>query len=761
MTRSFTSQRLDVREPFGYSSDRRSFLKLSAVAGLGLILEVRAGGIGKALASTNRIMESEPLFPSAWIRIGTDNRIQLVSHKFDSGTGMRNALGLILAEELDVDWNKVEVVSPDDPLAKEYIHPLWGMHATGGGTTVALEWTNMRRAGATARAMLVAEAAERWSVDVATLSTRGGQVIDRHSDRSLHYGELAEGAAKRVLPESVTLKNPRDFRLVGKPHHSYNLKDKLTGKAQYAIDLHLPDMVTAIVVHAPVIKARLKSFNEDEIKASPGVIDAFEMDLPEIIAHFRPDHSPAAPLNGATQSGIAIVGRSFWACQRARALLKAEWHPSPMADFSSDQAIADMEKHVQETGLKSHYVGEPEQVFRNGGKNLEAIYRMPYKAHAQMEPQSVIAWVKADEVEYWGGIQVPSRCAQACETIAGVPRDKVRIHITDAGGSFGAREGLHPILEVTYIARKMGRPVKLLYSREDDIRGLYYHSATVHKARFAFDQRGKPGAFSLRAVSPSIKQADDPGFLSKVPLDPSCTEGIRDDFYYDIDALDLAWVRHEPGFPHWWWRAVSYVPNIFAVESMIDEAAYAARVDPLAFRRKMLVHRPNLVRVLDRAAELSGWTRAVASRHKGEGRGMGVATYEGYKSNIAVIANVSVEVGNIRILGLTCVADCGVAVDPVSVEQQIAGGIYWGISTALMNEIHIEQGMVRESNFHDYPVVRMSDAPPLTIEVLPPSDRPPSGVGELSNPVVVPAIGNAIFAATGRRLRQTPFRVTA
>ncbi len=292
--------------------------------------------------------------------------------------------------------------------------------------------------------MLVAEAAERWSVDVDALSTRGGQVIDRHSDRSLHYGELAEGAAKRVLPESVSLKNPRDFRLVGKPHHSYNLKDKLTGKAQYAIDLRLPDMVTAIVVHAPVIKARLKSFNKDEIKASPGIIDAFEMDLPEIIAHFRPDHPPAAPLNGATQSGIAIVGRSFWACQRARALLKAEWHPSPMADFSSDQAIADMEKHVQDAGLKAHYVGEPEQVFRNGGKSLEAIYRMPYKAHAQMEPQSVIAWVKADEVEYWGGIQVPSRCARACETIAGVPRDKVRIHITDAGGSFEHARGCIP-----------------------------------------------------------------------------------------------------------------------------------------------------------------------------------------------------------------------------------------------------------------------------------------------------------------------------
>ncbi|MEJ5022751.1 molybdopterin cofactor-binding domain-containing protein [Ochrobactrum vermis] len=759
MTRSFTSQWLAVSESSKYSMDRRSLLKFGAVAGLGLILEIRSGEIGKASAGTIALNESKPLFPSAWIRIGTDNRIQVVSHKFDSGTGMRNALGLILAEELDVDWNNVEVVSPNNPLAKEYIHPLWGMHATGGGTTVALEWNNLRQVGATARAMLIAEAAERWSVDAGTLSTKPGRVIDRYSDRSMHYGELAEGAAKRGLPEHISLKNPRDFRLVGKPQRSYKLNDKLTGRAQYAIDIRLPDMVTAIVVHAPVIKARLKSFNEDEIKASPGIIDAFEMELPETISHFRPDHPPAAPLNGATQSGIAIVGRSFWACQKARALLEAEWHPSPMANFSSDQAIADMETHVHDAGLKSHHIGDPDQVFRSG-KSLEAVYRMPYKAHAQMEPQSVIAWVKADEVEYWGGIQVPSRCAQASETIAGISRDSVRIHITDAGGSFGAREGLHPILEVTYIAKKMSRPVKLLYSREDDIRGLYYHSATVHKARFAFDKGGKPSAFSLRAVSPSIKQADDPGFLSKAPVDPSCTEGIRDDFHYDIDALDLAWVRHEPGFPHWWWRAVSYVPNIFAVESMIDEAAYAAQKDPLTFRRNMLGRRPDLLRVLDRAAELSGWTRSVASRRKGEARGMGVATYDGYKSNIAVVAEVSVVAENIRILGLTCVADCGVAVDPVSVEQQIAGGIYWGISTALMNEIHIEKGMVRESNFHDYPVLRMSDAPPLTIEIFPPSDRPPSGVGELSNPVVVPAIGNAIFAATGKRLRQTPFRIT-
>ena len=760
MIKGSSSRRSAAKETAKSTMDRRSFLKLGAVASVGLILEVRHDGIGKALAETPVSKIGEPLLPSAWIRIGADNQIQLVSHKFDSGTGMKNALGLILAEELDVDWERVQVVAPTDPLAKEYIHPLWGMHATGGGTTVALEWTSLRRAGATARAMLIAEAAERWSVDPRILSTKSGQVIDKHNGRLISYGELAEGAARRALPVNISLKDPRDFRLVGSSQHSYKLKDKLTGKARYAIDVRLPDMVTAIVVHAPVIQARLKRFNVEEIKAAPGIIDAFEMDLPETIAHFRPDHPPAAPLNGATQSGIAIVGRDFWACQKARRLLKAEWHPSPMADFSSDQAIAEMETHVDEEGVKSHHTGDPDRVFQQAGKSLEAIYRMPYKAHGQMEPQSVIAWVKADEVEYWGGIQVPSRCAQASETIAGVSRDKVRIHITDAGGSFGAREGLHPILEVTYIAKKMARPVKLLYSREDDIKGLYYHSATVHKARIAFDKTGNPGAFSLRAVSPSIKEADDPGFLSKMPVDPSCTEGIRKDFHYDIGALDLAWVRHEPGFPHWWWRAVSYVPNIFAVESIIDEAAHAAGEDPLAFRRRMLAGRPNLVRVLDRAAELSGWKQGNSSGAMGEARGMGVATYDGYKSNIAIVVEVSVEAESIRVLGVTCVVDCGVPVDPISVDQQIAGGIYWGISTALMNEIHIEQGAVRESNFHDYPVLRMSEAPPLRIEILPPSDRPPSGVGELSNPVVVPAIANAIFAATGKRLRQTPFRIT-
>ncbi|WP_179404708.1 xanthine dehydrogenase family protein molybdopterin-binding subunit [Burkholderia guangdongensis] len=742
------------------SGGRRRFLQTGAALAGGLLLELGGAGIRSAHAAPITDSTAGRFAPNAWVRIAPDNQVLLVVHKFDSGTGVKNALGMMLADELDADWSHVRVIQPDDPLAKAYIHPLWGMHATGGSTSVSLEWTTLRRAGATARAMLVAEAAKRWSVDPASLKTSASEVIDPASGRRFTYGELATGAATQPVPAQVTLKRPDQFTLIGKPRRSYRVVDKLTGRAQYAIDVNLPGMLTAIVVHPPVVNARVKSFNAAEVKALPGVHDVFALDIPDVIAHFRPDHAPAAVANGACQPGVAIVADHFWAAQRARKVLKVEWADSDFAHFDSDDVVREMSRRVDEPGKKSSEKGDANGAFAQAAKVVEAVYTMPYKAHAQMEPQSIVAWVKPDTVEYWGGIQVPSRCAQASETIAGVPRDKIRIHLTEAGGSFGSREGLHQVLEVTYISKRVGRPIKLLYSREDDIRGLYYQSASVHKARAALDASGHVTGFSLRAVVPSIKEPDDPGFLVKFPVDPSCTESMRADFHYDIPALDLAWVRHEPGFPIWWWRAVSFVPNVFAIESVVDEAAHAAGQDPVAYRRAMLSSRPALAAVLDRAATLAGWTpHGTQGTRDADGtqRGMGVAIYNGYQSFIAIVAEVAVKDREIAVRKVTCVVDCGIAVDPGSVHQQLAGGIHWGVSTALMNAVHIERGQVRESNFHDYPVLRIHEAPVVEIALMPPTDRQPGGIGELSNPPVVPAIGNAIFAATGQRLRATPF----
>lgn len=432
------------------------------------------------------------------------------------------------------------------------VQKLWGMVATGGSTSVSWQWEPLRRAGATARAILVAEAARRWSVDPATCRTSNSEVIHAASGRRLNYGELATGAAAQPVPQQVTLKRPDQFVLIGKPRRSYRVVEKLTGRAQYAIDVNLPGMLIAIVVHPDVVNAKVKSFN-------------------------------------------------------------------------------------------------------------------------------------------------------------------------------------------------------------DDIRGLYYQSASVHKARAALDASGRVTGLSLRAVVPSIKEPDDPGFLQKFPVDPSCTESMHADFHYDIGTLDLAWVRHEPGFPIWWWRAVIFVPNVFAIESITDEAAHAARQDPIAYRSAMLTSRPELHAVLQRAATLDHWMPHGTRDADGTRRGMGVAIYNGYQSFIAIIAEVAVKDHTIAVRKVTCVVDCGIAVDPGSVHQQLAGGIHWGVSTALMNVVHIEHGQVRESNFHDYPVLRIHEAPVVQIELMPPTDRKPGGIGELSNPPVVPAIGNAIFAATGQRLRTTPF----
>lgn len=738
---------------------RRDFLKSGAALAGGLMLElsasgVRAAGAAAAVPSASGAAADGTVFaPNAWVRITPQGEVLLVVHKFDSGTGVKNALGLMLAEELDADWSRVRVVQPDDPLAQVYIHPLWGMHATGGSTSVPLEWNTLRRAGATARAMLVAEAAQRWRVDPASCRTSNGMVIDASGSRRFGYGDLAEGAARQPVPKEVALKRPADFVLIGKERSSYRVADKLTGRAQYAVDIKLPGMLTAIVVHPPVINAPVVSFNAAEVKALPGVHDVFATEIPAAIAHFRPGMGPAVPDNGACQPGVAIVADHFWAAQRARQALKVRWGDSDMADFSAEGALRELARHVDDPGAKSKVKGDAAAAFARADKVVEGVYTMPYKAHAQMEPLSVVAWVHDGIVEYWGGIQVPSRCAQAAETIAGVPADKVKIHLTEAGGSFGAREGMHQILEATFISRRVGKPVKLIYSREDDMRGLFYQTASVHKARAALDRDGGIAAFSLRAVTPSIKEPDDPGFLAKVPVDPSCTEAMRNDFYYDIGTLDLAWVRVEPKLPIWWWRAVSYVPNVFAIESLIDEAAHAAGQDPLAYRRRLLRERPEHLAVLERAAALAGWRRPSTP-----GRGLGIATYQGYNSYIAVVAEVEVKERAIAVHRLSCVVDCGLAVDPSSVRQQLAGGLYWGVSTAMMNEVPIDHGTVRISNYHDYPVVRITDAPRLDIDLMPPSGRAPGGVGELSNPPVVPAIGNAIFAATGKRLRATPFR---
>ncbi|MDR3097237.1 MAG: molybdopterin-dependent oxidoreductase [Paraburkholderia sp.] len=740
------------------SSGRRRFLQTGAALTGGLLLEIGGAGIRIAQAAPIGDSTAGRFAPNAWVRLAPDGQIFLVCHKFDSGTGVKNALGMLLADELDADWSRVRIIQPDDPLAEVYIQKLWGMHATGGSTSVSWQWEPLRRAGATARAMLVSEAARRWSVDPATCRTANSEVLHAPSGRRFNYGELATGAARQPVPQQVTLKRPDQFVLIGKPRRSYRVVEKLTGRAQYAIDVQLPGMLTAIVVHPPVVNAKVKSFNAAEVKALPGVHDVFALEIPEVIAHFRRDHAPSRVANGACQPGVAIVADQFWNAQRARKVLKVEWEQCELANFNSDDVIAEMKRHVDDPGKQSNRKGDARGAFAQAAKVVDAVYTMPYKAHAQMEPLSIVAWVKPDSVEYWGGVQVPSRCAQASETIAGVSRDKVLIHLTEAGGSFGAREGLHQILEVTAISKRVCKPVKLLYSREDDIRGTFYQSASVHKARVALDSAGRVTGFSLRAVVPSIKEPDDPGFLAKFPVDPSCTESMHEDFHYDMPALDLAWVRHEPGFPVWWWRAVSFVPNVFAIESAVDEAAYAAGQDPIAYRSAMLASRPELRAVLERAAKLAQWAPHTRRQTQhGAQHGMGVAIYNGYQSFIAMIAEVEVKDGTIAVRKVTCVVDCGVAVDPGSVHQQLAGGIHWGVSTALMNAVHIEHGQVRESNFHDYPVLRINEAPVVQIELMPPTDRKPGGIGELSNPAVVPAIGNAIFAATGKRLRATPF----
>lgn len=726
-----------------HEPSRRVFLKqaVTVASGLAIALYLPSG-----TAATEPKTSAAEFEPNAWVRVLPDGTVKLVVHKHDSGTGTQTALAACVAEELDVNPMIVQVITPEDPFFETYIHPVWKVFSTGGSTSVSLEYDRLRMAGATARALLISAAAQQWKVSPDSCSTEEGRVVHASSKRSLGYGELAGAAAHLPAPANVTLKDPAQFKYIGKLRHKRDAAAKVCGRFKYSIDVQLPGMLVAVIQRAPVVGAKVVAVDSAAALQVPGVRKV-------IAVPGRPD------VLGGNLEGVAVLAETFWAAQQGRQLLEIKWSDSPLAGFDSAELskaqIAAISDPATQT-VKAMAQGDVAGQWPGAAKLLEADYTMPYKVQNPLEPICITAQVKDQAITYWGGVQVPSSALEAAQTVCGIGKEKVTIHELVSGGSFGAREAKYWLFEVAYLAQKTGVPVKLLNSREDEMHALFNHPATLHRARGALDAQGKLTALQLHAVSPASPEQWEPGYFERPDhMDYSTTEAITAwDFAYRPPHLELNWVRHESNVPSGWYRSVSFIPNVFAVESFMDELAHAAGEDPLAFRLANMQERPRHVAVLKQAAERAGWGQKLPPD-----TALGIATNQGYTSFIAVVARVAKVDGKVRVEKLTCVVDCGLAVSPGGVEEQIYGGLMWGLGHALFDRLDIQQGRVVQSNFHDYRVTRMSDMPPVDILVLDGQPDKPGGVGELGSPSVVPAIANALFSLTGVRQRSTPLNL--
>lgn len=700
---------------------RRDFLKSGLTLGGGLILGFHLPSFGRAATtSTGSAL-------NAFIRIGTDDSVTIIVNKSEMGQGVYTALPMIVAEELDADWKRVRFeAAPVDPA---YNHTQWGIQATGGSTSVRSSWEQLRKAGATARAMLVAAAAESWKVEAKSCRTGGGFVIHRSSGRRLSYGKLASRAARLTPPAAVALKNLKGFRLVGKPTRRLDTPDKSNGKALFGIDVRLPGMLTAVVARPPVFGGKAKSFNAAKAKAVAGVRHVVEI-----------------------ERGIAVVADGFWPAKLGRDALEIDWEEGPLADFDSQRQREQYAELARRPGSAARKEGDVAAAMDRAAKRIEAVYELPYLAHATMEPLNCVADVRQDSCEIWTGTQFQTVDRNAAATAAGLQPEQVRLHTMFLGGGFGRRAvpNSHFVREAAEISKAVKAPVKVIWTREDDIRGGYYRPMWHNRIAAGLDAHGSPIAWSHTIVGQSILA--ETSFARENVIDLSSVEGAAD-LPYAIPNLSVELHSPKINIPVLWWRSVGHSHTAFAVESFLDELAHAGGREPYELRRALLANQPRQRAVLELAAQKAQWGRPLP-----RGRGRGIALHASFGSIVAQVAEVSVsQEGKVRVHRVVCAIDCGPIVNPDTIKAQMESGIVFGLSAALYGEITFEKGRVKQSNFHDYPLLRIHEMPRVEVHIVP-STESQGGVGEPGVPPIAPAVANAIFAATGKRIRRLPIR---
>jgi len=721
-----------------FARPRRDFLKASAGLTLAVIFApkalAQAAGPGRA---GGEVIAKAALEPNAFVRIGADNTVTVVVKHIEMGQGTFTGLPTLVAEELDADWSQIRV-EPAPADAKRYNNLFWGAaQGTGGSTAVANSFEQLRKAGAAARAMLVSAAAQRWNVAGNSLTVSKGVVLHKASGRRATFGELAESASKLPVPEDVKLKDAKDFVYIGKRVPRTDSRVKTNGTARYTQDVKLPGMLTAVVMHPPRFGAKVKSFDAAKAKAMPRVVDVVQI-----------------------PSGVAVLAQDFWSAKRGRDALTVEWDETDAYKLSSADILAEYRNLAQKPGLLARKDGDVENALAAAAKTIHAEFDFPYLAHATMEPMNCVMRLDGSGCEVWNGEQFQTVDQMKVAAVLGLTPEQVRLNMLYAGGSFGRRANPQSdyLVETANIVKAInGRvPVKLVWTREDDTRAGFYRPLYYHALKAGLDAQGNVVAWQHRIVGQSILTGTAfESMMVKNGVDGTSVEGASTLPYAIANlAVDL----HSPTLPVpvQWWRSVGSTHNAYSTEVFIDELAVAAGKDPYALRHALLAKHPRHRAVLELAAQKAGWTKPLPKGGAGERRGRGIAVHESFNTVVAQVAEVTVKRdGSFHVDRVVCAVDCGVAVNPDVIRAQMEGGIGYGLSAALHGAITLKEGVVEQSNFHEYVPLRIDEMPAIEVHIVP-SDEKPSGVGEPGVPPVGPAVANAIAAATGKRVRSLP-----
>jgi isoquinoline 1-oxidoreductase beta subunit len=714
---------------------RRSFLKLSAVSGFAL----GAFPLGTLAQDAAKPAGLKPVQqPSAFVHIAKDGTVTVTINRLDFGQGVQTSLPMILAEELDADWSKVRSVhGSNDPA---YVDPVFGMHITGGSGSIAHSYTQYRELGARTRAMLVGAAAAQWKTDAANLRTRNGVVIGP-GGKQLSYGELADAAMKLPVPEAVTLKDPKDFRLIGKATGRLDAKAKSSGRQNYGIDVRLPGMLTAVVARPPVFAAKLKSVDDSAAKAVKGVKAVLRI-----------------PVDRGGE-GVAVIADGYWPAKQGREALKLEWDSSGVEKVDSDKQLVSYRELATKPGARKFDADVTR--LADAPHRIDAEFVFPYLAHAPMEPLNCTVRVSGDKAELWMGSQMPGLDGLAASKVLGVPPQNVQVHVQMAGGGFGRRAiaSSDYVVEACNVAKAaqaagIAAPVRTLWSREDDIKGGYYRPMHLHSAKIGFDAQGRITAWDHVIVGQSIVGGTpfEP-MMVKDGIDATAVEGMKEP--YEI-PMRLAVHHPKLNVPVLWWRSVGSTHTAFVMETLVDEIARATKQDPVAYRMKLIGDKhPRHKAALQLAVDKSGYGK----KKLAPGRAWGVAVHESFNSVVAYVVEASVKDGTPTLHNVTAGVHCNLVVNPRSVEAQVQGGALMGLSMCLPGAaITLKDGVVAQSNFGDFVVPRITDMPQIAVHTVPSADAP-TGMGEPGLPPLAPAFANAVAALTGKPLREMPFKL--
>ena len=664
--------------------------------------------------------------PNAFIRIGSDGQIVLTMPYVEMGQGTYTSIPMLIAEELEVDLKQVRVEHAP-PNEKLYANPLLGVQATGNSNAIRGAWQPLRQAGATARTMLVSAAAKRWNVDPASCRAQSGEVRHVPTGRSIKYGALAADAARMPVPESVVLKRPADFKLIGTPAKRLDTPSKVNGTAVYGIDVRPPGVKIATLAQSPVFGGRVKNVNDAKAKAVKGVRQIVRLD-----------------------DAVAVVADHMGAAKKGLAALVIEWDHGTHVRLDTGKIVDELAKATLKSGRVAQNIGNVEKAMATAVTKVEATYQVPFLAHATMEPMNCTVHVRKDGCEIWVGNQALARAQATAAKTTGLPLDKVVVHNHLIGGGFGRRLEIDGVTRAVQIAMQVDGPVKVVWTREEDIQHDMYRPYFFDRISGGLDAKGMPVAWNHRFAGSSIIARWAPP-LFKDGLDPDTTDGAIH-LTYALPNMHVEYLRVEPpGIPTAFWRSVGPSHNVFVVESFMDELAAAAKQDPVAYRRALLDKTPRAKAVLDLAAEKAGWGKPLPA-----GVGRGVSVQFVFATYLAQVAEVEVSKdGAVRVRRVVCAVDCGTVVNPDTVRAQIQSGIIFGITAALRGEITLKDGRVQQSNFHDYQMLRMNETPAIEVYIVN-SVEPPGGMGEAGTSAIAPAVTNAIYAATGKRIRKLP-----